>query len=116
MLTVNATRAFVAVSPVQVHTMYVCEERQDGSISVTRARYDSAYLNVKRKSFVMPPRHEWSLGGWRYEGDATPRNLDRLSDLSLFDQCLHHHAWVCGHRIVRLAGDVPGSELNGVLS
>lgn len=116
MLTVNVTRAFVATCPVQVHTMYVCEEHEDGSIKVTRARYDSAYLNVRRKTFVMPPRAEWSPGGWRYEGDAMPRNLEPTGDLSIFDVLLHHHAWTCGHRIVRLAGDVPGSELNGVIS
>lgn len=95
MQTVNATRAFVAISPVFPNEIRIVEERSDGTILVTRARYDSAYLAARRNDFQMPPRHEWEAGGRRHYESYVP-----LPRFNTIDMCRQHFDHVCGDRIV----------------
>ena len=93
MQTVNVTKAFVAISPVFHNEMKIVEEQSDGTILVTRARYDGAYLAVRSNQFRLPPRHEWEAGGSRYYESYVPM-------FKTIDLCRQHFNGVCGCRII----------------
>ena len=98
MQTVQVTREFVAISPVFPNEIRVVEEQPDGTILVTKARYDSAYIAACRNDFRMPPRHEWEPGGWRHHESYVPS-----PGFMSFVLCRQHFDHVCGCRIIVLS-------------